>query len=162
VPYCDTDDLLVGDVLLGPNQNLSVWVDSAAEEMDSKLGFRYQVPIAPKPPATILAKHELLLLKDINKKLASGRFLLAQAQGSEEGQEHAYGRALVNDALNSLMLICNAEIDFVDAIPADDVVLSSYFTGPSIENQDEESLLLGFENTIMKSSPWWSRPGQVS
>jgi hypothetical protein len=104
VPYCDTDDLLVGDVLLGPNQNLSVWVDSAAEEMDSKLGFRYQVPIAPKPPATILAKHELLLLKDINKKLASGRFLLAQAQGSEEGQEHAYGRALVNDALNSLSM----------------------------------------------------------
>jgi hypothetical protein len=32
---------------------------------------------------------------------------------------------------------------------------------PAIHNDDSESLLLGWENTVMRGEPWYSRPGQV-
>lgn len=163
--YCTTDDLLLGDLVVGRSVSPETYVNAAADEMNSKLGFIYKVPIEPNssydPPFTVLATHEKLLLKDINVKLASGRLILAQAQGSEDGQEHAYGASLIRDALNSLYLLTSREVILSTAAPADNTTLLAECPAPSIHNADDESLLLGFEETVMRSNPWWSRPGAV-
>lgn len=162
--YCDTSDLLLGDAIVGPGNPLSKWVDRAAGEMDSKLGFRYVVPITPNPnsdpPFTELLPHEAGLLKQINSKLASGRFLMAQAQSGEFDTTHAYGRSLLTEALSELYCITNGEVDLTSAELSPTSGGLEYRRMPGITNEDEESLLLGWENNVLRGVPWYTRPGK--
>ena len=43
--YSAVTDLLVGDITLGSTVNAEKYVQDAADEMDSKLGFIYETPI---------------------------------------------------------------------------------------------------------------------
>jgi hypothetical protein len=148
--YCDKEDLLLGDLEVGPSVALETYVNAAAEEMNSRLGFVYKVPIEPKPPETALATHEGLLLKDINRKLATGRLILAMAQAGEDNNEHAYGASLVKDALYSLNLLTSRQIDLVTAVLAEGNTAGGD-TSPLVHNHDEESLVDGFEHTVLRS-----------
>lgn len=103
--YCTASDLLVKDVLLGPGDTLDEWVARASEEMDSYLGARYVIPIEPIASLGSPSAQDLRILKQINIKLASGRFYLAHSSNEEDDRLHAYGRYLVNEAINALIAI---------------------------------------------------------
>lgn len=158
--YCDEEDLLLGDLEVGPSVTPETWVQAAADEMNSRLGFVYKVPIEAKEGLPGLATHEALLLKDINRKLASGRLILAMAQAGEDNSEHAYGASLVKDALYALNLLTSRQIDLGSAVLAEGNAAGGD-TAPLVHNHDEESLVDGFEHTILRSEKWRTRPGLV-
>jgi hypothetical protein len=170
--YSETDDLLLGDIILGAGLDPQKFVDQAAEDIDAKLGWVYELPLkvlvpegAPRPADpddyTKLPLHEQLLLKGINNKLASGRLILAEAVAGEDNSLNAYGYFLVKEATDELTYLANGEVPLsaVRYVTVEGDVVDKV---PTIKNQDEESLLLGFENTVMRGEPWWSRPGQVT
>lgn len=171
MPYSEPDALLLGDLILGGGVDKQKFIDQAAEDIDAKLGWIYELPIKlalpegelrPADPDnwTRLPLHEQLLLKGINNKLASGRLILTIDVAGEDSKLQAYGYFLVQEANAELMALANGEI-YLSAIrydPGDQVIRDVI---PSVKNQDEESLLLGFENTVMRGCPWWSRPGKV-
>jgi ribosomal protein S18 acetylase RimI-like enzyme len=148
--YCDDTDLLIkADVLQTPGQTLQMWVDRAAEEMDSMLGFRYVIPITPAPNYPMLATHETLILKQINVKLASGRFYLANSAHDEDDQLHSYGRYLVNEALASLRAIVDGTIDLESAQLTTTMVEDSSKRMPGVINRDDHSLVEDWEDLVM-------------
>lgn len=151
--YSVEADLLLGDLLLPAGYDKERWVDLASDEMDSRLGFIYTIPL------TETTATEDLLLRDINNKIASGRLILAQAIGGEDSSEHAYGRALLEDGLASLKAIVMGDVD----LSAPRLDGSTYEAdAPETVNHDEESLMLGFENTVLRGTKWLTRPGEVS
>lgn len=107
--YCAVTDLLTGDVPLSsrPNLDPAKFVSDAADEIDSKIGFRYQTPIddeaAPRPV--------VLLLKRINAHLASGRLIMASTINSQSTETHAYGVYLVREASRTINQIAEGELD---------------------------------------------------
>jgi phage gp36-like protein len=161
IAYCSVSDLLVKDVLQGRPGLLQDWVNRAAEEMDSLLGFRYVVPLRHKPNLPGFHYHEQLIIKQINAKLASGRYLMAQHQNDERDRLHAYGRALVNEALKEIEAIASGKVDLASAVLFADAFDDDTRRLPQANNYDEESLLHGWENTVLRGDPWYSRPGQV-
>lgn len=104
--YCKPEDLLLGD--LGGVEDMSQrYIDLAANEMDSMIGYVYILPL----PFTGLPVHQQLILTNIALKLASGRLILAQAVGSEDSAVHAYGKSLIDEAMRDLWAIRNQTID---------------------------------------------------
>lgn len=161
MPYCTEADLLVKDVLQAPGSTRQDWVDRAAEEMDSYLGYRYVIPLIAGPQFQQIIPHEVIILKQINAKLASGRYILAQAANEEDDRLHAYGWSLVQDAIGQLLAIKDGRVDLrsVATLSGDQGDESNRL--PGVTNEDEESLLLGWENTVMRGVPWYSRPGAL-
>jgi hypothetical protein len=161
MPYSAEGDLLVGDLLLPAGFSKATYITEATDEIDSKLGFIYQLPLTPIPPEVALPPHEVLLLKVISNKLSSGRLIMDIALAGERYSLHAYGRRLVDEAMNDLLLIANGELELAAVRSEANVALESAKV-PSVKNHDEESLLLGFENVVLRQEPWYSRPGVVS
>lgn len=165
--YSEVGDLLLGDLIIAESVDRQKFVDLAAREINSKLGWIYELPLHPAgtDPVTdtswtSLPAHEADTLRDINNRLASGRLILSLAIGGEEVQLHALGWHYVNSALEDLMVIANGTVDLTAVrIGAD----SSSFRdiAPSISQYDDESLLLGFEQGVMKSNPWYTEPGKI-
>lgn len=149
--YSSTDDLLLGDLLLPAEFDLDKWVNLASDEMDSRLGFTYVIPL------TGLTDTESLFLRDINNKLASGRLILAQAIGGEDNRLQAYGESLIKDALASLNALTMGDIDLSAAPRIEESADNA--DAPGVINHDHESLMLGFENTVLRGEPWLTRPG---
>lgn len=149
--YSTVADLLLGDMETG-SIDLQKYVDAAADEIDSKLGFLYVLPLSP------LAAVEILLLKDINNKIASGRLILAQYIGGEESALHAYGYSLIREATESLMLLANGVIDLGSVrteSPVDEGMAPRAFV------YDEESMVTAFEDTVLRGYPRLAQPGEA-
>lgn len=169
--FSTTADLLLGDLELTREDLAQKYVDQAFDEMRAKLGWVYALPLRPAEPSNFAATedswqqlpdHEKLLLKDINNKIASGRYIMAQDVGGEDTTLHAYGYALLREGQSDLMALANGVVNLTaKRYVIEEEVLASART-PSIINEDEESLLLGFENSVMRGVPWWSRPGKVT
>lgn len=157
--YSDVTDLLLGDLVINPTVDKQKFVDQAAEEIDSKLGWLYKLPLEAISPATLLPGYQLLLLKGINNKLATGWLILTLDIAGEGTTLHAYGWALVREARSELMSLANGEVLLSATRIQSDLNISDKI--PGIHNEDSESLLLGFENTVMRGVPWYSRPGKV-
>jgi phage gp36-like protein len=102
--YCQPNDLLVGDIS-GVEPLKQQFITAATEEIDSQLGFIYELPLSGA------SAHGTLILKGICRKLASGRLLMAQASASEDNSVHAYGMSLVEEAQRDLWSIRNAQTD---------------------------------------------------
>lgn len=154
MPYSEVADLLIGDLALGPTVDPEKFVIQAGEEMDSKLGYIYELPI----DFDALPTHQQLLLKGINNKLASGRLILS-IDLAEEGQHlHAYGLRLVNEATNELLMVANgtALLDATRLDPAQD-----RDRVPSVKNRDAESAVDMFENHVLRGEPSYWSPGEV-
>lgn len=154
--YSVVDDLLIDDSVY--SVDLDKHIGLADDEINVRLGYVYEIPLVPVPPAVGLRAQDILLLKMISSKLASGRIILAAATPGEDNNLHAYGRYLVNDAMQSLNLLASGEID-IEAVRLDVLTEEDLSRLPSVVNQDEESLLLGFEETVMRGNPWHSNPG---
>lgn len=112
MPYCATTDLLLGDITTSAALDPAKYVNDAADEIDSKIGFRYDTPVPNTAPRPVL-----LLLKRINSHLASGRLILAATISAEMSNLNAYGASLVNDAELTLEAIASGEMPLPGAAP---------------------------------------------
>lgn len=103
--YCTVDDLLIGDIILPPEISKERYITSTAEEMDSRIGILYTVPVEIDPTELEQFRATITFLRSINSRLASGRILMAAATALELTVAHAYARNLVDGALDDLKLI---------------------------------------------------------
>lgn len=165
--YCKVEDLLLGDVTVGGNVNRQLYVDQAADEMDSKLGWIYVTPIdvdgeaagpGGTPPAVpVLPRHERLLLKSINAKIATGRLIMAVSINEEGSAVHAYALRLLKEGNDELLMIANGHV--LLTAPRSETPVQEANRVPSVSNLDAESLLDPFYNTVNRSRPWYAEIG---
>jgi len=147
VAYSAVEDLLTGNVPTPQYLSPQKYVDDAADEIDSKIGFLYTTPINIST-GTDVPRPACLLLKRINNFLASGRLLLAAAAGQEDSQLHAYGWSLVQEATAALNQIASGEIpiDGAEKIDTGDLAV---VTAVIINNLDAESNVEAFYDRVL-------------
>lgn len=105
MPYCAEADLLIGDISVSAQLSPAKYVADAADEIDSKIGFRYLTPVPTTAPRPVL-----LLLKRLNSHLASGRLILAATISANQEELNSYGASLVNDAQLTLEALASGEM----------------------------------------------------
>jgi len=150
--YSEVTDLLLGDLIISASVDKQKFVNDAAEEMDAKIGWRYETPI-PMTGTGAPPRHQLLLLKSINNKLASGRLILTLDVAGEGTTLHAYGYFLIKEATQELLLIANGDIELtgVTLTELEDAAgLDARSIG--IAQYDDMSLLSGFEESVMRGA----------
>lgn len=121
--YCTVADLLIGDITTSTALNPDKYVNDAADEIDSKIGFRYATPV-PISGADPAPRPVILLLKRINAHLASGRLILAATISANQEELNAYGQSLVNDAQLAIQQIAEGELILIGVDPAPDLPAS--------------------------------------
>jgi hypothetical protein len=146
VTYSEVDDLLLGDITLGTGARADKYVQDATDEIDSCLGFRYELPLNLDyigDPDNAVPSYAQLVLKQCANKLASGRLIMALAAGGEDTSMHAYGWALVQEGMITLNGLCSGMIDLPNAVPVNPVAVGRD-VGPSLGNQDSSSAMDAF------------------
>lgn len=141
--YCGLEDLLLGDLTLPRYMgDGSQFVNIAAEDIDSSLGHIYVTPIeiVGSDPTY---RASTLMLKRINRLLASGRIILDLAAAGEDSDLHAYGRSLYREGMDLLQKIVTGDIVLAGADRVD-AGLDAASTGPRIINEDSASLVESF------------------
>lgn len=103
--YCGLEDLVIGELMLPEAINPIQYIDSAADEMDARIGLLYEVPVQFEVTDRVKFRATIQYLKSINARLASGRLLMAAASALELTTVHAYARNLVEDAQDDLKQI---------------------------------------------------------
>jgi hypothetical protein len=143
--YCLVTDLLTGNIPVPANLEPQKYVDDAADEIDSKIGFVYVTPIDVTSGSEV-PRPARLLLKRINVHLATGRLLLAAAAGQEESQLHAYGWSLIKEANSALDQIASGSIPITGAVllPGNEEVVTAVI----VNNLDPESAVEAFYDRI--------------
>lgn len=139
--YSEVEDLLLGELTPPENKISLKYVQDAADEIDSKLGFIYVTPISVDP---VTYRATVLLLKRINNWLASGRLILANAASREEQYLNAYGKSLIVEATNALEALTTGTMPLPGATPINSG--DSQATGPIINNLDAQSNVESFYN----------------
>lgn len=151
--------MLLGDMSVSPTVDKDAYVEDAANEIDSRIGVRYETPINVGE-GTTLAHHSIMLLKKLNNHLATGRFIMAEAIGGEDSSVHAYGVFMVQSALREIDMIRSGEIDLEGVDERFSGVDDS--TGPTIYNEDATPAVQTFYDNVMSPPsffpPSWS-PG---
>lgn len=163
--YSQVDDLLLGDITLGARANADKYVIDATEEINSCLGYRYELPLpwgdeVPTPNPAPIPNYSKLLLKRCANLIASGRMIMALAVGGEDLSTHAYGNSLLTEGHLMMESLCNGNTDIPNAVIID-VVVSGIDRGPSIQQQDATSGVDAFytfvgPSTFVTSDPWQS------
>lgn len=155
--YSSVNDLLTGNVPTPVALDPQKYVDDAANEIDSKIGFVYETPVDISPTSPV-ARPAILLLMRLNNFLASGRLLMAASAGQEDSQIHAYGWSLVKDATLALDAIARGEVtlDGAEKLPIE----GQKVTTPLIYNKDEESNVEAFYDRI--ANPNYYYPGLMA
>ena len=151
--YSATTDLLTGDLPLPSYVSPQKFVDDAADEIDSKIGFLYATPVDINAPEIVDPVKKLL--KRLNNFLASGRLIMMLTQSEEDTRLHAYGYSLVVDAQAALDQIASGEL--VVGLPPADGAPTDVATAPLIYNQDSESQVEAFYDRI--ANPYYAFPG---
>lgn len=144
--YCTVADLLIGDIRPSEALDPQKYVNDAADEIDSKIGFVYTTPI-PVDGASGTPRPVVLLLKRINAHLASGRMILAATIATEDRQLNAYGADLVAQAELAIQQIADGQIILDGVAPGTSSVPAS--AKPLISNGDTESAVDAFYNRVV-------------
>jgi phage gp36-like protein len=144
--YSTVNDLLLGDVPLPGYLNAQKFVDDAANEIDSYIGYTYETPIDMDDPGTV-ARPARLTLNRIAAHLSSGRIMLAIAAGTQDDRLNAYGAKLVEEAIATLKLMAEGEIPIEGGIPVGGTGTVAP-TGPSILNIDQFSAVETFYSAL--------------
>jgi hypothetical protein len=172
MPYCTTNDLLIGQLIsrTPPEVVPGDYVNRAADEMDSRLGFVYQTPL-PVTGINALPSHQVKLLKSINLKLASGRIILATTIATEDVTIHQYGLRLIQEADLELAAIANGDVKLsAPMVDSDGVVIGEivdpddadpYARVPTAINVDMYSAVVAFEANVHQGQAvnWAPRDG---
>lgn len=141
--YAGTVDLLVGDIPLGGALDPVKYVNDAADEIDSKIGFRYTTPVnSTLRPVT-------LLLKRLNAHLATGRLVLAATISAEDERLNAYGQSLVDEVMLTLEAIASGELPLPGATINPDV--------PTQESTSTEPILMGQKDPESQVEAFYDR-----
>lgn len=149
--YSTTNDLLTGEVPLPAYLDPQKFVDDAADEIDSMIGFVYETPVdITEDPGNPVARPVRLLLKRISNFLASGRLLMAVETGSEVERIHQYGLYLVTQATAALVEIKEGKV-VLEGVPAD-TDESDAITAPLQYNKDTESNVDAFYDRVVDPS----------
>lgn len=144
--YSTPADLLTGNIPVPQYIDKDKFVADAADEIDSKIGFRYLTPIDVSSGSAVEVPVRLLL-KRISNFLATGRLLMAADAGGENDRLHAYGWSLVKEATAALDAIANGDILLGGATPVDtddEKIVSSVI----VLNEDPESNVSAFYDRI--------------
>lgn len=150
--YSTVDDLLLGDMTIPGYVSKQAYVDNAADEIDSRLGYVYATPFDVSDTSTMI-RPARLMIKRIAAHLSSGRLVLAIAIASEDRQVHAYGKSLIDEALATLDKIAEGQIPLVGAEPLDPDASSAPPSGPAILNIDQFSQVEAFYQQM--AQPIW-------
>lgn len=151
MPYSTVGDLLLGDLVVSVTVDKQKFVDSAEDDINSKLGFRYKVPI--DVDATSFPLHQKLLLKTICNRLATGKLILTLDIAEEGTALHAYGLHLLREANADLLLIANGEVDLRGAEPTEGGAGRQTNRQPLVLNRDDRSAVSAFEEMFMGGQP---------
>jgi hypothetical protein len=151
VAYCTTADVSTGNIPLPTYIDKQKFVDDAADEIDSKIGFVYQTPLdITDSPSNLLVRPARLLLKRLNANLATGRLILALDAAGEDDKLHAYGWSLVREVTAALNNIADGDIA-LDGAPLVDPTANSA-KAAMIFNVDPESNVEAFYDRIANPS----------
>jgi phage gp36-like protein len=154
VAYCTTVDLLIGDIPTSTELDPAKYVNDAADEIDSKIGFVYDTPIdvnsVPRPVA--------LLLKRLNAHLASGRLILAATILSEDARLNAYGQSLVDQVQAALQQIVEGKVPLAGVDMNDEVPQIQRTAKILSSNHDPESAVDAFYERIANPDYYFVRP----
>lgn len=158
MPYVEEDDLLLGELTttLPASVSATQYLDMAQEEIDSKLGVLYVVPV----DIEALPNSQGSLVKSIHRKLTSGRIIMAATIAHSDTAVHAYGMQLVKEAQMELMAVANADVVLIgaervdgDGSPRGDVpdaeVADPLARVPGATNRDALSAVETFEKNFM-------------
>lgn len=147
--YCETTDLLLGDMTLSESVDPQAFVDNASDEIDSKIGYLYVVPIQQTAvPNFIWTK-----LKNINAKLATARLILAVNVGGEEDAMHAYGVGLLSEAKAELECIKSGSDPLIGATPVGTSGGDGNGNAPTLLQTDRVSGVDAFYDYV-NEPPW--------
>lgn len=160
--YSEITDLLLGELAAPDNKVTAKYVQDAADEIDSKLGFMYVTPIVIDVNGEFRAS--ALLLKRISNYLASGRLILANSASREEQFLNAYGESLIREALAALDSLSNGTMPLPGATLLN--VEDKGVSGPIIANVDPQSNVESFYDFATDPFPhkWYPYPyeaGQI-
>lgn len=162
--YSEVEDLLTGNIPLPSQYDPQKFVNDAADEIDSHIGFLYATPVNVSEGGPVV-RPARLLLKRLNNFLATGRLLMAADAAGENKQLHAYALKLVEDATAALMQIADGSVVLDGALPAPGlgVPTETSHRGPLIYNKDLESAVDAFYDELVPVNLFGSRVnGQVS
>lgn len=148
--YSEVGDLLTGNVPMPDYLSPEKYVQDAANEIDSKIGFLYQTPIDVSTNSDV-PRPARLLLQRINNFLASGRLLMAAASGGEDDRVHAYGFYLVQQATLALDALALGDPMLEGAVPIDTGEAAA-ITSIIVNNLDPESNVEAFYDRVMNPS----------
>lgn len=135
--YSLVSDLLIDDLTVSQTFPKQKYVDDAADEMNIKIGTRYDLPI----DLNTLSVPSRLRLKRINNYLASGRIVLRLAISSEQTKLHELGATWIKEALDALEAIACGKDDLllVDGTPIETDPYLDVSVGPIVTNVDAAS-----------------------
>lgn len=152
-PYYEGDDLELGNIPLPAYIDVRAAIADAADEIDSYIGFAYKTPVNIDEGSPV-ARPARLLLKRVNRALASGRTIMKLAAAQQDNEIHAYGAVLVAEALKSLELIRSGQIKLEGAVPPDGANTSE----PAIVflTKDPESQVDAFYDRIVNPNYFFS------
>lgn len=143
--YSEVEDLIIGDLRTGATVDKAAYVQSAADEMNGRIGFVYELPIEE----SAVTEAAWLVLKKINNFLASGRLIMAVAVGGEDTALQAYGLSLVQEAFNELAMVLDGTLPLDGATRTETTAANS----PVAANTDSASAIDAFEATFFEDLP---------
>lgn len=151
--YCTVADLLIGDIPTSGALDPQKYVNDAADEIDSKIGFVYTTPI-PVDAASDTPRPVVLLLKRLNSHLASGRLILAATIPGEDERLNAYGASLVNEVEATILAIQSGQV-ILDGVTPGGFTLPKKPV-PMLLNGDDESAVDAYYDRVV--NPSYPRP----
>lgn len=152
--YSTPEDLLTGNIPVPSYLDPAKFVQDAADEIDSYIGFVYETPV-DTGTGTDLSRPARLLLKRINNYLATGRLLQAAAAAQQDDNTHAYATRLITEALTALQGIANGSIILEGAALTDTSEDASPVARPVVKNQDEFSQVEAFYDRVTNPIAYW-------
>lgn len=145
-PYCSTEDVDVGNIDMPrratdatDEQTKAYYVMRAAEEMDAILGQIYKLPLN-----LTAGTADALILKKVNRMLASGQIVVAAGSAAEDTEIHSWGYYHIKEAEKMLSLIFKGDIVLDAEYKDPDPNADSRQTGPMIKNREDVSYVDNF------------------
>lgn len=154
--YCGVSDLMMGNIPMPSYIDKQQQVDSAAEEIDAKIGFKYSTPVDISQTSPV-DRPAILLLKKINAFIATGRILMAVDAAGEDEQVHAYANRLLAEAYAALEAIAAGTIELTGADA--NVNAPARTSAIIVNNVDSESLVEAFYDRV--ANPNYTYPTYV-
>lgn len=144
--YCEPNDIVTLLGQLGEDvpryigdsvEDYGKYIESAAEEIDMVVGRKYVLPLSLEEGTA-----DYLLLKKLNRFIASGRILMGSSAANEKNGIHKYASYLLAEANAALNAIAGGYLELNQSEnPANK---QDYDSGPAIFLSDKDSFVRNF------------------